>query len=105
IRESVPMPSRTCSTSAPTASQTLATALIKEIFMARKALDACLISSALLALVRSKFAGNGVRLLVIAAIHQRLVRLSQQIRAAITIGAHHNAVRIEEVSHGSSFTQ
>ena len=31
----------------------------KEIFMARKAFEACLISSALFALVRSKFARNG----------------------------------------------
>src|SRR2546430_11043711 len=50
--------SRTCSTSAPTASHTLATALIKEIFIARKALEACLISSALLALVGIKRARN-----------------------------------------------
>ena len=52
IRESVPIPRATCSISASTASHTFATALMKEIFSARKALQACLISSALLALVR-----------------------------------------------------
>src|SRR6266852_2583014 len=51
IRESVPIPSLTCSTFAPTDSQIDATALIKEIFIARNALEACLISSALFVLV------------------------------------------------------
>ena len=51
IRESVPIPSHTCCTFAPTDSQIDATALMKEIFIARNALEACLISSALFALV------------------------------------------------------
>ena len=57
IRESVPIPSLTCSTFAPTASQIDATALIKEIFIARNALEACLISSALFELVTIRRGG------------------------------------------------
>ena len=48
------MPSRTWSTSAPTDSHSVATALMKLIFIARNALDAYLISSALLAVVAIK---------------------------------------------------
>ena len=48
-------------TLAPTDSQTDATALMKEIFIARKALEACLISSALLVLVTMRGAGIEVR--------------------------------------------
>ena len=51
IRWSAPIPLLTSSTFAPTASQRLATGLMKEILMARKAFEACLIYSALLALV------------------------------------------------------
>ena len=40
------MPSATLVTSAPTASHRFATMLMKEIFIARKELEACLISSA-----------------------------------------------------------
>src|SRR6185437_15940114 len=46
MRGSSPIPSATLVTSAPTASQRLATMLMKEIFIARNELDACLISSA-----------------------------------------------------------
>ena len=67
IRLSIPMPLATCSTSASTASHRLATTLIKEIFIARKALEACLMSSAALVEVcrmggdrRGAMAGNGV---------------------------------------------
>ena len=51
MRLSVPIPWHTCCTLAPTDSQTDATALMNEIFIARNALEACLISSALLVLV------------------------------------------------------
>src|SRR5262249_61513338 len=47
IRPSLPMPLHTSSMSAPTDSQKFATALINEILSARKALDECLINSAL----------------------------------------------------------
>jgi hypothetical protein len=47
----VPIPSRTSSTFAPTDSQMVATALIKLIFIVRKAVDAYLITSADLVLV------------------------------------------------------
>ena len=59
MRESVPTPWTTWFTFAPTDSQTEATALMKEIFIARKALDACLISSALFVLVTMM--GGGIK--------------------------------------------
>ncbi len=46
MRLSAPMPTATSFTSAPSASQMLAISLMKEIFVARKALDAYLIISA-----------------------------------------------------------
>src|ERR1700746_1787118 len=46
ILGSIPIPSATFDTSAPTASHKSDTMLMKEIFMARKEFDACLISSA-----------------------------------------------------------
>ncbi len=48
MRGSRPMPRATSSTSAPARSQTRATWLMKLILVARKALEACLISSAVL---------------------------------------------------------
>src|SRR3989344_4436043 len=45
---SIPIPSATFSTSAPESSQMLAIALMNDIFVARKELDACFMSSALL---------------------------------------------------------
>ena len=51
MRESLPIPSHTCWTLAPTDSQIEATALMNEIFIAKNALEACLISSALRVLV------------------------------------------------------
>ncbi len=57
----LPMPWHTWFTSAPTDSQMEATALMKEIFMARNALEACLISSALLVLVTMMGAGIEAR--------------------------------------------
>jgi hypothetical protein len=57
IRLSAPMPSRNWSTLEPTESQIVATTLMKLIFMARKALDACLISSADFVEVAMSFAG------------------------------------------------
>ena len=58
IRASEPIPSQTSLMSAPTASQIFATALMKEIFVARNAFEACLISSALFVLVT--IIGGGV---------------------------------------------
>ena len=60
MRKSEPMPSLTWSTSAPTDSQRVATALMKLIFIARKALEAYLISSALLAVVAIR-GGRGLK--------------------------------------------
>src|SRR5206468_503277 len=45
IRGSSPIPSATLVTSAPTTSQRSATMLMKDIFIARKELEACLMSS------------------------------------------------------------
>jgi hypothetical protein len=47
MRLSRPMPFATSSTLAPASSHTRLTALMNEIFMARKELEACLVSSAL----------------------------------------------------------
>ena len=58
MRESVPMPWTTCFTLAPTDSQIDATALMNEIFIARKAFEACLINSALFVLVT--ISGGGI---------------------------------------------
>ncbi len=46
MRASWPIASATCQTSAPASSQTRATALMKLILVARNALEACLMSSA-----------------------------------------------------------
>ncbi len=53
MRSSRPMPRATSVTSAPTSSQTLAISLMKEILVARKALEASLIISALATSVRT----------------------------------------------------
>ena len=59
MRLSRPMPRATCSTLASVASQRLETALMKEIFSARKALEACLMISALLVEVSRRGGGCG----------------------------------------------
>src|SRR5256885_16887026 len=58
MRLSVPIPWHTCCTFAPTDSQIEATALMNEIFIARNAFEACLISSALLAVVTISGGGS-----------------------------------------------
>jgi hypothetical protein len=69
---SLPMPSRTSSTSAPLASHISAIALANEIFIARNALAACLMSSALAEPVITRRAGmcalsgTGIALLEVA---------------------------------------
>ena len=50
-------------------------------------------------------AGNGIRLLVITSIHQRLIGFGHRISATVTVCAYHNAVRIEEVRHRGALTQ
>ena len=59
MRSSRPMPRATSTTSAPVSSQTLAISLMKEIFVARKALDASLTISADLTSVRTIGASSG----------------------------------------------
>ena len=59
IRRSRPIPRATSSTSAPVSSQTLAISLMKEIFVARNALAASLIISALAMSVRTSGASSG----------------------------------------------
>ena len=107
------MPRATSSTSASTASQTLATELMKLIFIARKAFEACLISSALLALVRSSGggcqfiarSGEASLLAVIAAVRQGPIDARQHIERAIAAGAHHDAIRVEEIANCRAFAQ
>ena len=59
MRASSPIPRATSTTSAPNASQTFAISLMKEILVARKALDASLIISALAMSVRTSGAAKG----------------------------------------------
>ena len=59
IRASMPIPRATSATSAPVSSQTLAISLMKLIFVARKALEASLIISALATSVRTSGAPSG----------------------------------------------
>ena len=59
MRSSRPMPLATSMTLAPVTSQTLAISLMKEIFVARKALAASLIISALAMSVRTSGAPSG----------------------------------------------
>ena len=109
----MPIPWQTCCTLAPTDSQTEATALMKEIFIARNALEACLISSALLVLVTIKGGGicarsgprNRILVLVITAIGQRRINRPQHRRAAFIVGADHDAVGIEKIRDRRSFPQ
>ena len=61
MRVSLPIPWVTCCTFAPTLSQIEATALMNEIFIARNAFEACLISSALFALVAISGGGTWAR--------------------------------------------
>jgi len=106
MRLSVPMPWHTCCTSAPTDSQIDATALTNEIFMARKALEACLISSALLALVMIKRrrkahpVGAGMaslRGVVVTAVGQRRIDL-RSTAAQRSVSAPPRSIGIEERS-------
>jgi hypothetical protein len=77
-----------------------ATALMKEIFMARNALEACLINSALLVLVTMMGAGNGsavglrdgVGALVVCAAGERRVDFAQHGGAAVVVAADDDAV-------------
>ena len=59
IRWSRPIPRATSSTSAPVSSQTFAISLMNEIFVARNALAASLIISALAMSVRTSGASSG----------------------------------------------
>ena len=59
IRWSRPIPRATSVTSAPTSSETLAISLMNEIFVARKALEASLIISALATSVRTSSPPSG----------------------------------------------
>ena len=59
MRSSSPIPRATSTTSAPVSSQTLAISLMKEILVARNALDASLTISALRMSVRTRGAPSG----------------------------------------------
>ena len=59
MRASIPIPLATSVTSAPTSSQTFAISLMKEILVARKALDASLIISAEATSVRTIWPPSG----------------------------------------------
>ena len=90
-----------------------ATALMKEIFMARNALEACLMSSALLVLVTMMGAGmvaavglrDGVSAFVIAAAGERCVDLAENVGAAVIVAADDDAIGEKEVGDGGAFAQ
>src|SRR5581483_11435759 len=90
MRASDPIPSTTWSMFAPTASHIVATALMKLIFIARKAFDACLISSALLR---------------VRTLDKARVCLLQQPSGGSAVGSDHDAIGIEEVRDCRSFAQ
>src|ERR1044072_4936259 len=108
MRRSRPMPRATSPTSAPTSSQTLAISLTKEIFVARKALEASLIISALATSVRTSSAPRGsqtdaggaprrVGAAQLAA--QRLVERRDRVAGGLVarVGADHHPVGVHEV--------
>ena len=113
IRESRPIPRATCSTLASAASHRFETALMNEIFSARKAFEACLMISALLVevcssggrLLRRAAAGNGVRPLVVLAFGQGRVDRAQQFGRAFAIGAHDDPIGMQEILHRCAFAQ
>ena len=88
IRSSRPMPRATSPTSAPTSSQTLAISLMKEILVARKALEASLIISAL-------------ETSVWRISPQRLVEVGDRRGRLLVagVGADHDPVGVHEVGH------
>ncbi len=87
MRWSRPMPRATSPTSAPTSSQTLAISLTKEILVARKALEASLIISALATSVRTSSPPSGSY----SAGHRVAGRL------VAGVGADHDPVGVHEV--------
>ena len=110
MRESSPMPAITSGASAPTRSQILAISLAKPIFIARNALAAYLIISALVSDVvnsgtdisarRPRHAGRRREDLR----HQRLVEFAHH-RQRGGIAAHHDAVGVERIAHRAAFAQ
>ena len=96
MRLSSPMPRATSCTSAPTFSHRSAISLMKVILVARKALAAYLISSA----VRRPV--NSDRRLVEV---ERPVELAHHLARALVVGADHDAVGALEVADRRAFAQ
>ena len=107
MRESRPMPAITSGASAPTRSQMLAISLAKPIFIARNALAAYLIISALV----SEVASSGTEIMRRRARHagrrredlrdQRLVEFAHDGERG-GVAAHHDAVGIERIGDRAS---
>ena len=90
MRSSRPMPLATSMTLAPVTSQTLAISLMNEIFVARKALAASLIISALAMSVRTSGA------------LERRVELDDGVAGPVAVVADDDAVGLEEVARPPS---
>ena len=103
----------TCSMLASVASQRLETALMKEIFRARKALEACLMISALLVEVSSSGGGRATlqgpgmasRPGVVVASGERRVDAVEHGGGALAVGADDDAVGMQEVGDGGAFAE
>ena len=96
MRLSSPMPRATSCTSAPTFSHRSAISLMKVILVARKALAAYLISSA----VRRSVKRIGACVEI-----ERPVELAHDLARALVVGADHDAVGMLEVLDRRAFAQ
>ena len=88
-----PCPARPACTSAPSRSQIEAISLMKEILVARKALEAYLIISA----VRRSVITTGA--------FERAVQLGDPLGRGAVVGAEHDAVGVHEVGDGRALAQ
>ena len=113
MRLSRPMPRATCSTFASVASQRFETALMNEIFSARKAFEACLMISALLVEVNRSGGGSatlqepgdGAASLVVVAAGEGKIDAAEHGRGAFAVRTDDDAVGMQEVADGRSFPE
>ena len=96
MRLSSPMPRATSCTSAPACSHKSAISLMKVILVARKALAAYLISSAVRRLDIEHRRGVQIK---------RPIEFGQHRARRVVVGADHDAVRVLEVLDGGAFAQ
>ena len=108
MRSSRPMPWATLATSAPTSSQIVAISLMKLILVARKALAAYLIISALArSVVTNGTAAFGLGSSWVGKVcsNDRLVQGAHRIQGVPFLGPEHDPVREEGIVDGASLPQ